>query len=59
MTGRRYSDPAALRQALADRLRLLVRQRPGAQLADLQRQAGRLPVRAPADFLASLDEPRS
>lgn len=38
MTERRYPDPAALRQALTDRLRLLVRQRPGAQLADLQRQ---------------------
>ena len=38
MTERRYSDPSALRQALTDRLRLLVRQRPGAQLADLQRQ---------------------
>jgi hypothetical protein len=38
MTERRYGDPAALRQALTDRLRLLVRRRPGAQLADLQRQ---------------------
>lgn len=38
MTERRYCDPAALRQALTDRLRVLVRQRPGAQLADLQRQ---------------------
>jgi hypothetical protein len=38
MTERRYGDPAALRQALTDRLRLLVRQRRGAQLADLQRQ---------------------
>lgn len=38
MTERRYSDPAALRQALTDRLRVLVRQRPGAQPADLQRQ---------------------
>jgi len=35
---RRYADPAALRQAIADRLRQLVRDRPGAQLADLQRQ---------------------
>jgi hypothetical protein len=38
MTERRYADPSALRQALTDRLRLLVRQRPGVQLADLQRQ---------------------
>lgn len=38
MTERRYRDPAALRQALTDRLRRLVRGRPGAQLADLQRQ---------------------
>lgn len=37
MTERRYADPAALRRAIADRLRQLVRHRPGAQLADLQR----------------------
>jgi hypothetical protein len=35
---RRYADPAALRQAIADRLRQLARDRPGAQLSDLQRQ---------------------
>ena len=34
----RYADPAALRQAIADRLRQLARDRPGAQLNDLQRQ---------------------
>ncbi len=38
MTDRHYSDPAALRQALTDRLRQLARDRPGAQLSDLQRQ---------------------
>jgi Nucleotidyl transferase AbiEii toxin, Type IV TA system len=38
MTDRRYADPSALRQAISDRLRQLARQRPGAQLADLQRQ---------------------
>ena len=38
MTERRYRDPAALRQALTDRLRQLVLRIPGAQLADLQRQ---------------------
>lgn len=38
MTERRYADPAALRRAIADRLRQLGRERPGAQLADLQRQ---------------------
>jgi hypothetical protein len=34
----RYADPGALRQAIADRLRQLSRDRPGAQLSDLQRQ---------------------
>jgi hypothetical protein len=38
MTERRYADPAALRQAITDRLRQLARQRDGAQLADLLRQ---------------------
>lgn len=38
MTERRYADPSALRQAITDRLRQLARQRPGAQVADLQRQ---------------------
>jgi len=38
MTERRYADPAALRRAIADRVRQLGRERPGAQLADLQRQ---------------------
>lgn len=38
MSERRYADPAALRQAIADRLRQLARERPGAQLSDLQRQ---------------------
>lgn len=38
MTERRYADPAALRRAIADRLRQLAPHRPGAQLADLQRQ---------------------
>jgi hypothetical protein len=38
MTDRRYADPAALRRGIADRLRPLGRERPGAQLADLQRQ---------------------
>ncbi len=33
-----YADPGALRQAIADRLRQLSRDRPGAQLSDLQRQ---------------------
>jgi Nucleotidyl transferase AbiEii toxin, Type IV TA system len=34
----RYADPGALRQAIADRLRHVARDRPGAQLSDLQRQ---------------------
>jgi len=34
----RYADPGALRQAIADRLRHLARDRAGAQLSDLQRQ---------------------
>ena len=38
MSERRYGDPQALRQAITDRLRGLASQRPGAQLADLQRQ---------------------
>ena len=38
MSEHRYADPAALRQAIADRLRQLVRDRPGAQLSDLGRQ---------------------
>ena len=38
MTEPRYGDPAALRQALTDQLRRLALARPGAQLADLQRQ---------------------
>lgn len=38
MTEPRYADPAALRQAIADHLRRLSRERPGSQLADLQRQ---------------------
>ena len=38
MTERRYADPTALRQAITDRLRQLARERPGTQLADLQRQ---------------------
>jgi len=38
MTEPRYADPAALRQAIADHLRRLTRERPGSQLADLQRQ---------------------
>lgn len=38
MTDRHYSDPAVLRQAVTDRLRQLARDRPGAQLSDLQRQ---------------------
>jgi Nucleotidyl transferase AbiEii toxin, Type IV TA system len=38
MTDRRYGEPAALRQALTDQLRRLALARPGAQLADLQRQ---------------------
>jgi hypothetical protein len=38
MTDRHYSDPAALRQAVTDRLRKLARHRLGAQLSDLQRQ---------------------
>jgi Nucleotidyl transferase AbiEii toxin, Type IV TA system len=35
---RRYADPAALRRAITDRLRSLARERPQANLADLQRQ---------------------
>jgi Nucleotidyl transferase AbiEii toxin, Type IV TA system len=35
---RRYADPAALRRAVADRLRRVAHDRPGAQLSDLQRQ---------------------
>jgi hypothetical protein len=38
MSERRYADPSGLRQAITDRLRQLARERPGAQLADLQRQ---------------------
>lgn len=38
MTEPRYADPGALRQAIADRLRRVARDRPGAQLSDLQRQ---------------------
>lgn len=38
MSQRRYADPAALHQAITDRLRQLARGRPGTQLADLQRQ---------------------
>jgi hypothetical protein len=38
VSGPRYADPGALRQAIADRLRHLARDRPGAQLSDLQRQ---------------------
>ncbi len=38
MSERRYPDPAALRQAIADRLRQVARDRSGAQLSDLQRQ---------------------
>lgn len=38
MTGRWSSDPQAARQAIADRLRRFARERPGTQLADLQRQ---------------------
>jgi hypothetical protein len=34
----RYADPGALRQAIADRLRHVARDRLGAQLSDLQRQ---------------------
>ena len=38
MTDRRPADPQAARQAIADRLRQFARERPGTQLADLQRQ---------------------
>jgi hypothetical protein len=38
MTERRYADPGAFRQAIADRLRQLARDRAGLQLAALQRQ---------------------
>lgn len=38
MTERRHADPAALRQAINARLRVLVRQDPQLQLTDLQRQ---------------------
>ena len=38
MSEPRYADPGAMRQAITDRLRQLARERPGAQLADLQRQ---------------------
>lgn len=38
MSEPRYADPGALRQAIADRLRQVARDRPGAQLGDLQRQ---------------------
>lgn len=38
MSERRYADPAALRRAVTDRLRALARERPHAQLEDLQRQ---------------------
>lgn len=38
MSQRRYPDPSAFRQAVTDRLRQLARDRPGAQLSDLQRQ---------------------
>ncbi|GAC1669988.1 MAG: hypothetical protein NVS9B8_13130 [Candidatus Limnocylindrales bacterium] len=38
MSQRRYTDPAALRQAITDRLRQLARERSRAQLSDLQRQ---------------------
>lgn len=38
MSERRYADPAALRRAITDRLRSLARERPQANLADLQRQ---------------------
>ncbi len=38
MNDARYADPQALRQALADRLRRITRERPTAQLQDLQRQ---------------------
>jgi Nucleotidyl transferase AbiEii toxin, Type IV TA system len=34
----RYADPGALRKAITDRLRHVARDRPGAQLSDLQRQ---------------------
>ncbi len=33
MSERRYADPAALRRAIADRLRQLAQERPSAQLA--------------------------
>lgn len=38
MSQPRYDDPAALRQAITDRLRQLARGQPGTQLSDLQRQ---------------------
>ena len=38
MSERRYADPAALRRAIADRLRQLAHEQPGTQLTDLQRQ---------------------
>jgi hypothetical protein len=38
MTENRYADPAALRQAINARLRVLVGEGPQLQLTDLQRQ---------------------
>ncbi len=38
MSEGRYADPAALRRAIADRLRQFAHERPGTQLSDLQRQ---------------------
>ena len=38
MNAARYEDPQAMRQAINDRLRHLMRDSPGTQLADLQRQ---------------------
>jgi hypothetical protein len=38
MTERRFADPAALRQAINARLRVLVSDDPQLQLTDLQRQ---------------------
>jgi hypothetical protein len=38
MNATRYDDPQAMRQAINDRLRRLMKDSPGAQLADLQRQ---------------------
>lgn len=38
MSAPRYADPGALRQAIADRLRGVARDRRGAQVSDLQRQ---------------------